>query len=566
MSRDFAAGRVRVHRENGRPAGSRIETPLGDFAMPHWPSRIKDVRYANEDRSLVCVETSKGEKRFFGPEDTVGARTIAESSAGGSMGGEDPRGHGKIRYIIRAFGSWADGKQAVCVKRIATEHPEVLKGRDPNALCAWLKDQWAGTTKWRGSSKDPKQVAQDQGIETKARATAYARFTHAMPQVPNSAWDELVEDVEKMTGVTPQALVEELRGRQLERGESPFVALFEHDAMAAAVTAATAEKDLREANSPAEIRGLIGEWLSAHGAPSEVPPHQPLDFSAERIVTGKGPLKPVSTVDRRVLEVQLHLAGRTVAEPVQSATRTTFEAAHPVTAADAAAPVLEEEQGSPSPDLRDGGARRQLAGALLEGESPSEDDEGFEVAQRVPKPRFMRMGMQDLQDLVREAYSATDNPTLEGRRHIDTAGRIELALLAEDLINPNQPPSEEAGEDPELSGPTEPRASKPKEPQLDDISGQPDAFQSLAAEVEVTTGGERVAVEPPELRRGDAAHNCSLCMNYDAQLGACEAHSLYPVSEGELCGDFERIPQLNESQIAAYGLGRALADEALDAA
>ena len=91
------------------------------------------------------------------------------------MGGHDPRAKGKIRAIVRTFGKWAKGKQSVCARRLATEHPEVCKG-DCNALCAWIKDQWAGTTKWRGSSKDPEQKAEAEAIAAKASASANRRF------------------------------------------------------------------------------------------------------------------------------------------------------------------------------------------------------------------------------------------------------------------------------------------------------------------------------------------------------------------------------------------------------
>lgn len=80
----------------------------------------------------------------------VWMRDMKESRAGGSMKGQDPRKFGKIRYIVRSFGTWAGGKHSVCTKRLRVEHPELCKGpAGCNALCAWLKDQWAGTTKWR---------------------------------------------------------------------------------------------------------------------------------------------------------------------------------------------------------------------------------------------------------------------------------------------------------------------------------------------------------------------------------------------------------------------------------
>jgi hypothetical protein len=94
---------------------------------------------------------------------------LIETAAGGSMGGHDPRQFGKIRYIVRAFGTWAGGKHHICVKRLQTEHPEVCRGNCA-ALCAWLKDQWAGTTKWRGRSSDPKQKAESLAIEKAAQA------------------------------------------------------------------------------------------------------------------------------------------------------------------------------------------------------------------------------------------------------------------------------------------------------------------------------------------------------------------------------------------------------------
>lgn len=90
-------------------------------------------------------------------EDTMSADDIqkirlAESKLGGSMGGQDPRKYGKIRAIVRTFGKWAGGKHSICTKRLQTEHPEICRG-NCNALCAWLKDQWKGTTKWRKGGK-----------------------------------------------------------------------------------------------------------------------------------------------------------------------------------------------------------------------------------------------------------------------------------------------------------------------------------------------------------------------------------------------------------------------------
>lgn len=52
----------------------------------------------------------------------------------GSMHGQDPKKHGKIRHIVRQFGKWAGGKHTICVNRLRVEHPEVAKGREAR-LC-----------------------------------------------------------------------------------------------------------------------------------------------------------------------------------------------------------------------------------------------------------------------------------------------------------------------------------------------------------------------------------------------------------------------------------------------
>lgn len=72
------------------------------------------------------------------------------------------------------------------VKRIPYSGPVYdAEVREDHTLCgvyvsmsnsAWLKDQWAGTTKWRGDGSNPKQKAEDAAISAKARATAEVRF------------------------------------------------------------------------------------------------------------------------------------------------------------------------------------------------------------------------------------------------------------------------------------------------------------------------------------------------------------------------------------------------------
>lgn len=277
----FNDATVFVHREGGKPTGSRIESVMGTFVTSHWPSKIADVR-VEERLGLLVVETKKGETRFFGHEEA-----LAESSAGGSMGGHDPRAHGQMRFIIRAFGKWADGRHEVCVKRIRTEHPEVAKGKNVNALCAWLKDQWAGTTKWRGRSDDPKQAAEDKAIQAKARATAHARFTHSMPMpLDDTALQTLVEDVQALTGITPEDVLREVGGdkavARLADQDIPeadrddvFEALWEAEVDLSARELERVEVAMRGAVArgsfqTADPSGLVESWLSLMGAPAEV--------------------------------------------------------------------------------------------------------------------------------------------------------------------------------------------------------------------------------------------------------------------------------------------------------
>ena len=74
----------------------------------------------------------------------------------GSVGGHDPRADKRpLRNLVDSFGKWAKGKQSTCVRVLTTRHPELCAGRPGgcNALCAYMKDQFLGTTKWRKGNK-----------------------------------------------------------------------------------------------------------------------------------------------------------------------------------------------------------------------------------------------------------------------------------------------------------------------------------------------------------------------------------------------------------------------------
>lgn len=111
--------------------------------------------YVTKAGSEVKKTVSKSDIKVIGKLEKAGR-------AGGSMGGHHPKKHGKIRFIVRSFGKWAGGKHRICVARLRAEHPEVFKGNE-DAGCAWLKDQWMGTTKWRSGRKGGKLAKFIQG-------------------------------------------------------------------------------------------------------------------------------------------------------------------------------------------------------------------------------------------------------------------------------------------------------------------------------------------------------------------------------------------------------------------
>lgn len=58
---------------------------------------------------------------------------------------DEATGPGNIGKLIKSFGKWAGGSQATCAKMMAG------KVKDPDKLCAWMKDRSTGSTKWRGA-------------------------------------------------------------------------------------------------------------------------------------------------------------------------------------------------------------------------------------------------------------------------------------------------------------------------------------------------------------------------------------------------------------------------------
>lgn len=401
-----------VNRERGQPIGSRIQTALGTFELPHWPSRIKDVR--SEGGDLIVVETQNGEKRFFGTGDALeeGAVQVLMESSGASRGGHDPRAHGRIRFLVRSFSKWAQGKQSVCVKRLMSEHPEVVGGdiKRANALCAYLKDQQTGSTYWRGPSRIPEYKARDEALEAKARASAYERFSHGAPVLTNAELDALVEvfndirpiaDVLRELGIDPE-------------DRDPYVALFEHDAARSAAAIESSESKLKAGEDLSEAMQV---WLAAHG---DVKPivEAHLQPAVERVVRRAGPLSARNALDQRVLEAQQ--IGR---------------ATEPWDAKPPPKRVLLETKGETSGPERPAVSielpppRRDVTNptVIVAGDSlPS-------GALSAPRSDLLRLPFNDLSDRARGLYEASAEPTAAGRSYLHSCGRNELARIVAQL-------------------------------------------------------------------------------------------------------------------------------------
>lgn len=189
--------------EDPAPAGAEAspsgEIKAGDVVVHNGKGSVVE---AVEGDMVVLLAMTKGgtEKKTKVPMSEVtlvGAKAVEKSSAGGSMGGHDPRKNGKIRFIVRSFGSWAGGLHRVCVARLKTEHPEVFKGNE-NAGCAWLKDQWAGTTKWRhgGGKLGKAAVAVEKALSSVNKSEAlHEMLEKAEPEVIDAMFKQMCTDM-----------------------------------------------------------------------------------------------------------------------------------------------------------------------------------------------------------------------------------------------------------------------------------------------------------------------------------------------------------------------------------
>lgn len=140
----LATGNVAVW-DNGKSAGVVLEDK-GDTVVIEVEDKSGKISSVTKKKTDVTIIGSGSEPKKEEEDEEV----EKTASRPGSMHGHDPKKNGKIKHIVRSFGKWAGGKHRVCTARIRTEHPELAASGDVNALCAWLKDQWKGTTHWRG--------------------------------------------------------------------------------------------------------------------------------------------------------------------------------------------------------------------------------------------------------------------------------------------------------------------------------------------------------------------------------------------------------------------------------
>lgn len=182
---DFAEGDI-VTWNNGNNAGLVVSVS-GDSVV------VSTQTKANKNLTNTTMKASDLTKYI-----AKTTKTAVKKAVGGSYDGHAPSANGKIRFIVRAFGTWAGGLERICVARIVTEHPEVVAGRDPNALCAWLKDQWLGNTHWR------------QGRQGVAKAVDDYLTNELLEELNEAELDVLFETISQDIGIDSAEVLEKM--------------------------------------------------------------------------------------------------------------------------------------------------------------------------------------------------------------------------------------------------------------------------------------------------------------------------------------------------------------------
>jgi hypothetical protein len=127
---------------------------VGSNGDPLWtPNSPRTVSGINVRPGTTSEELAEAVAKALGRQFGLTDAEVAEKIRSGSMGGKDPEARQEpVRRLVRTFGKWANGRFTKCV-RVLSKKPHLVArgGGNVNRLCAWLKDQWLGTTSWRKS-------------------------------------------------------------------------------------------------------------------------------------------------------------------------------------------------------------------------------------------------------------------------------------------------------------------------------------------------------------------------------------------------------------------------------
>lgn len=94
---------------------------------------------------------------------------------------------GGMTALISTFGKWAGGSQATCASILSK------KGfQDPDALCAWLKDRYTGSTSWRGDDEKKSKKAAEPTDHRSASELSLNDIQHKIHQALNPSTDHVM--------------------------------------------------------------------------------------------------------------------------------------------------------------------------------------------------------------------------------------------------------------------------------------------------------------------------------------------------------------------------------------
>ena len=133
---------------------SSVDTNTGEIRVEKVPLSGTGEITVVKGKSVECSEHDTPASYTKGISEEMGSmgEVLLKGAWTGSMGGNDPDAHGKIKYIVRSFGKWAHGKQHIAARKLL-EHGVVKTPEAADRLAAWLKDQWMHSTKWREGNR-----------------------------------------------------------------------------------------------------------------------------------------------------------------------------------------------------------------------------------------------------------------------------------------------------------------------------------------------------------------------------------------------------------------------------